>query len=130
MNKPGANHYKQMAIKTANRGQILIMLYEAAIQYIKRAIVAIESKDIPGKGMAIGKAHDIVNELLNTLDFEIGGQVAIDLERLYNFVTEQLIKSNVENTKEPLVHAQKTLETLLSAWREAVAQSNQGASRP
>jgi flagellar secretion chaperone FliS len=122
----GANQYKQMAIKTANRGQLLLMLYEAAIQNTKKAILAIDKKDLSAKGAAIGKAHDIINELLNTLDFEIGGNIALDLERLYNFMTEQLVKANIENSKESLQQVQKLLETLLSAWREAVDQVNKG----
>ncbi len=129
MNQSGANQYKQMAVKTANRGQVLIMLYEGAIQHVKRAILAIDKKDIAAKGVSIGKAHDIINELLNTLDFEVGGQVAIDLERLYNFITEQFVKANFENSKDPLVHVQKILETLLSGWKEAVEQVNKGIAK-
>jgi flagellar protein FliS len=120
----GANQYKQMAIKTANRGQLLIMLYEAAIQNVKKASLALDKKDIPTKGTCIGKAHDIINELLNTLDFEVGGNIARDLERLYNFMTEQLVKANFENSKEALISVQKLLETLLSAWKVAIDQVN------
>jgi flagellar protein FliS len=124
-NNFGANQYKQTAVKTANRGQIVIMLYEAAIQNVKKAAVAIDQKDIPGKGVAIGKAHDIINELLNTLDFEVGGNIAKDLERLYNFMTEQLVKANMEISKEPLQTVQKLLETLLEGWKGAVNQGGQ-----
>ena len=120
----GANQYKQTSIKTANRGQILIMLYEAAIQNVKKATVAIDNKNIAAKGTAIGKAHDILNELANTLDFEAGGKIARDLERLYTFITEQLVKANLENNKASLQHVQQLLETLLEGWRQAVEQVN------
>lgn len=122
--KYGANQYKQTQVATANRGQILIMLYEAAIQNVKKATIAIEKKDIPAKGMAIGKVHDIINELVNTLDFNVGGDIARELERLYNFITEQLVKANLENSKENLQTVQKLLETLLSGWRVAVEETN------
>src|SRR6266496_162960 len=122
----GANQYKQTSITTANRGQILIMLYEAAIQNVKKATMAIEKKDIPGKGVAIGKAHDIINELSNTLNFEVGGEIARDLERLYNYMTEQLVKANIESSIDALREVQKLMETLLSGWKEAVVQVNKG----
>jgi len=125
----GANQYKQMAIKTANRGQLLIMLYEAAIQNVKKATLAIDKKDLNAKGIAIGKAHDIINELLNTLDFEVGGNIALDLERLYNFMTEQLVKANIANSKEQLISVQKVMETLLEGWRHAVDQVNKGTAK-
>lgn len=123
----GANQYKQTAIKTANRGQLLLMLYEAAIQNIKKASSCIDKKDNNSKGIAIGKAHDIINELMNTLDFDIGGAIAKDLERLYAYMIEQLVKANIENNKEVLANVQGLLETLLSAWKEAVKQVNKGA---
>lgn len=122
----GANQYKRNAVTTANRGELLIMLYEACIRHVKKACLAIDRKDIPGKGLAIGKAHDIINELVTTLDFEVGGQIARDLERLYNFMIEQLVKANIENSKQPLEHVARLLETLLSGWREAVKQVNSG----
>ncbi len=120
----GANQYKQMAIKTATPQQLLIMLYEAAIQNVKKAQACIDAKDIAGKGKHICKTHDIINELTNSLNFEIGGDIARELERLYGFMTDQLIKANMENSKEKLQAVQKLLETLLSGWKVAVAQFN------
>lgn len=122
----GANRYRQTSIKTANRGQLLIMLYEAAILSVKKAAESIDRKDIAGKGAAILKAHDIVNELSNTLDFDAGGEIATNLERLYMYISEQLIRANIENKKEPLQQVCKLLETLLEGWRVAVEQVNRG----
>jgi len=129
MNNYGANHYKQMAIKTANRGQLLIMLYEAAIQNVKKASLAIEKKDLVAKGKSITKTHDIINELLNTLDFEVGGEIARNLESLYNFITEQLVKANIENSTEALSAVESTLSTLLSGWRIAVEEVSKGQQK-
>ncbi len=126
-NNYGANQYKVTAVTTANRGQLLIMLYEAAIKNVKKATESIQKKDLTAKGMAIGKAHDIINELMNTLDFNVGGKIAEDLERLYNFMAEQLIKANTENVSEPLQVTQKLLETLLDGWKGAVEQLGKGS---
>ncbi len=121
-----ATQYKEMAIKTASRGQILILLYEAVIQNVKKASACIEKKDLVGKGNAILKAHDILNELGSSLNHEVGGEIAAELERLYNFMIEQLVKANCENSKEALISVQKLLETLLGAWRVAVVQVEKG----
>jgi flagellar protein FliS len=129
MSNFGANQYKQTSVKTANRGQLLIMLYEAAIRHVKKAADAIDAKDIPTKCSSIGKVHDIVNELNNTLNFEVGGNIARDLERLYTFMAEQLVKANAQNAKEPLLAVQKLLQTLLDGWREAVDQVNKGVAK-
>ncbi len=128
-NPAGANQYKRTAVQTANPGQVLIMLYEAAIKYVKKASVCIDAKDIPGKGQNIGRVHDILNELTNTLNFEVGGKIAHDLEALYNFMIGQLVKANAENDKAALEVVQKNLETLLAGWRVAVEQVQQGQAK-
>jgi flagellar protein FliS len=131
----GANRYKQTAVTTANRGQLLLMLYEGAINNVKKASLAIEQGNLPEKGVAIGKAHDIINELNNSLDFNTGGDIARDLERLYHFMTEQLIKANMASSSNPagaredLRTVQKLLETLLDGWRGAVEQVNKGIAK-
>lgn len=127
MSNNGANAYKKTGIQTASRGQILIMLYEAAIQNVKKAAVCIEKKDLAGKGLLIGKTHDIITELTSTLNHEVGGDIARDLERLYNFIGEQLLKANMESSIERLQTVQKLLETLLSGWKGAVEQVQKGA---
>ena len=122
----GANAYKKAAVTTATPGQVLIMLYEAAIRYVKKAADCIDKKDYAGKGVAIGKVHDIINELNTSLNFEVGGEIARNLERLYNFMVEQLVQANSKNSKEHLMTVQKNLETLLEGWRGAVEKVNKG----
>ena len=105
------------------------MLYEGAINHVKKAQDCIDKKDTAGKGRHIVKAHDIINELTNTLDFEVGGDIARNLERLYNFTVEQLIKANIEGSKDKLQFVQKTLEDLLGAWRVAVVDAEKSAKQ-
>jgi flagellar protein FliS len=122
----GANAYKKAAVTTATPGQVLIMLYEAAIRYVKKAADCIDKKDNAGKGVAIGKVHDIINELNTSLNFEVGGDIARNLERLYNFMVDQLVQANAKNSKENLMNVQKNLETLLEGWRGAIEKVNKG----
>ena len=122
---PGYHQYKQQAVLTASRGKVLILLYEAAVQNVKKATLCLEKKDLNGKSTHILKTHDILNELTNSLDFDAGGDIARNLERLYNFMVEQLIQANLQNSKEALQMVLKLLETLLSGWRVAVEQAGQ-----
>jgi flagellar secretion chaperone FliS len=126
----GANQYKQTSILTASRTELLVMLYEAAIRNVKKATVCMEKGDIPGKGTYVGKTHDILNELVNSLDKKVGGKIAEDLEGLYNFMIAQLIKANIENKTEPLKSIEGLLMTLLEGWREAINNLNKGTAPP
>jgi flagellar protein FliS len=120
MNK--LNAYKQTAVTTATREQVMIMLYEGAIKYLRRASECCQNKDVAGKGAAVGKAHDIINELNNSLDFSIGGEVAKNLERLYAFMVEEITQGNLNNDPSKFDQARKLLETLLEGWKGAIAQ--------
>lgn len=118
--KSAAQKYKQASVQSASREKILLMLYEGCIRFMKQAIAAIDRKDIADRGMNIGRAFDIVNELNNTLNHEAGGDIAKNLEQLYMFVTEQLTKANATGQKKPLEDALKVMETLYSGWVEAI----------
>ncbi|MCC7442418.1 MAG: flagellar export chaperone FliS [Bdellovibrionales bacterium] len=125
-----ASQYKNTQILTASKPQILIMLYEAAIRHTRSAISALDRKDVAAKGMAIGKVHDIVNELNNSLDFQAGGEIAKDLERLYAYMAEQLLKANMENDKGPLEIVDKMLRNLLEGWKGAMANLAASGAKP
>jgi flagellar protein FliS len=119
------NAYRQTAVTTASREQLLIMLYEGAIKQLKRASECCQSKDLAGKGVAVGKAHDIINELSNSLDFKVGGEIAKNLEQLYAFMVEQIIQGNLNNDPTKFDAARKLLENLLEGWKGAIQQLKQ-----
>ncbi|NDG84053.1 MAG: flagellar export chaperone FliS [Proteobacteria bacterium] len=122
------NAYKQTSVTTASREQVLIMLYEAAIKHLKKASECCQTKDLAAKGVAVGKAHDIINELSNTLDFKVGGDIAKNLERLYAFMVEQIVQGNLHNDPAKFDTARKLLENLLEGWKGAIEQLKQAKS--
>lgn len=124
--KSAANKYRAQSVQSATPEKILLMLYEGAIRFMKQAMIAIDKKDIAERGVNIGRAFDIVNELNNTLNHEVGGEIAKNLEQLYMFVSEQLTKANATGKREPLEDGVKVLETLYSGWQEAVEKIKRG----
>lgn len=120
--KSAHQKYKTTSIQSASREKILLLLYEGAIRFMKQALLAIDKKDIAERGMNIGRAFDIVNELNNTLNHEAGGDISKNLEQLYMFITDQLTKCNATGQKQPLEEALKIMETLYSGWVSAIEQ--------
>ena len=116
----GLGAYKKTSVQTASKEQILLMLYQAAIKNCKHAIEAIEKKEIAKKGEYIGKLQDIVIELNNSLDFEVGGDIAKELSSLYDYVLFASTQANIKITKEPLEGCLNVLNTLYAGWSEAV----------
>ncbi len=116
----GLGAYKKTSVETASKEQILLMLYQAAIKNCKKAIEAIDQKNISKKGEYIGKMQDIVVELSNSLDFEVGGDVAKELASLYDYILYSSTQANIKIEKAPLEGCLKVLNTLYDGWTEAI----------
>lgn len=112
--------YKKTSIESASREKILLLMYEGAIRFVKLAINAIEKNNIADKGTYIGRAYDVIMELNNTLDHEVGGELAQNLESLYIFMTDNLTKANINNDKKSLEDVLNILLTLHEGWKQAV----------
>ncbi len=124
--KNGYQKYKNTAVTSASKEKILLMLYEGAIKFTKRAIKACEEKNIAERGLNIGRACDIVMELNNTLDHKIGGEISSNLERLYIFITDQLTKANITGDPMYLHDSLKIMETLNEGWVQAIEKIKKG----
>ena len=64
--------------------------------------------------------QDIVIELNNSLDFEVGGDIAKELSALYDYILHSSTQANIKISKEPLESCLKVLNTLYDGWAEAI----------
>ena len=116
----GLGAYRKTSVHTATKEQILLMLYQAAIKSCKKAIEAINENNIARKGEHIGKLQDIIIELNNSLDFEVGEDVAKELSALYDYILYASTQANIKIEKAPLEGCLNVLETLYKGWTEAI----------
>jgi flagellar protein FliS len=129
MNNPYGN-YKKTQVSTASKEKILLMLYEGAIKFSKKAKIALQNNDVADKGIMLGRAMDIIFELKNTLDFEVGGELAIQLEQLYMFMVDELTNANLNNDEAAVQNVIEILENLYSGWREAIVKEQAAKQNP
>ncbi|MBT3979871.1 MAG: flagellar export chaperone FliS [Bacteriovoracaceae bacterium] len=116
----GLGAYKKTSVHTSSKEQILLMLYQAAIKHCKLAMQAIDEKNLAQKGEAIGKLQDIVIELNNSLDHEVGGKIAEELSALYDYVLHASTQANIDIEKAPLEGCLSVLTTLYDGWKDAI----------
>jgi flagellar protein FliS len=112
------NTYQKTAVETADPLQLIIMCYDAAIRDLEEARDMHERHDMDATYRKIRHAQDIVTELLVGLDYERGGDIARNLNRLYNFILRQLIGINSRGDTMIYGHLIKILCELRSAWEE------------
>ena len=123
--------YQQTQILTSSGAQIIVLLYDAAIQSIESAKASIDSQNLKEKGRMIGKAISIVGELNSVLDFQRGGDIAPQLNRLYEYILTELVTANARNSSRHLDGPLRCLTTLREGWREVTVQQQHavGAAR-
>jgi flagellar protein FliS len=112
--------YKQNQIATADPGKILLLLYEGVIDALKRATQHLAAGNMAEKGICILQAHDIITQFVVSLDYEIGGELAYNLETLYRYMLDQMLRANVKNDPGPLGEVISLLSTLKDGWESAV----------
>ena len=88
-----------------------------------------EAKNFSEKGLLLGKAQDIINELSNSLNHSIGGDLSRQLDALYAHVFAETTKANIENDPTKLAHCIKVMETLYEGWKEAVEKLKSGEKK-
>lgn len=113
--------YKKNQFYTADKGTLLLMLYQGAMDFLQRAKGHLENGQIAEKGIYLSKAHAIIAELLSSLDFTVGGDLARSLEALYRFMMEQLMEAHLGNDAKPIDDVLSLLRTLKEGWEGAVA---------
>lgn len=116
----GLQAYRRNEVMTASKETILLLLYEGVIRFCKGGLEAIEQNRIEERSKALLRAQDIVNELRCTLNFKVGGELANDLERIYDYVNERLIYANINNDAASVREALNILEPLYVTWQQAV----------
>jgi len=115
-----ARAYLATQVETTTQGELLIMLYEAAIKFLKRAKVEIDNKDYAKKGIYISKALAIVHELAESLNKEKGGDITPKLAALYQFCNSQLVKANIRMDKKRIDTVIQILDGICSAYAQIV----------
>ncbi len=118
--KNAYNQYKTIQITTVDRGRLLLMMYEGAIKFLKQAKSGIEEGDIVKFCRFLSKGQAIIAELMNTLDFEKGGEIAKDLDRLYDFMIFYLTEANLYRDPKRVAKVISLIETIYSAYKEII----------
>ncbi len=111
-----SNVYHRTAIQTSDPLQLIIMCYDGAINDLRQAKELHERSEMNEAYQRIRHAQDIITELLVGLDYERGGNIARNLNRLYNFVLRQLIGINSRGDTSIYDDLVRILANLKDGW--------------
>jgi flagellar secretion chaperone FliS len=115
----GYQAYHHNAVATAAPEQLVVMLFDGALRFSRRAVAAYEAGQRPQATQAISRVTSIVNELNATLDLEAGGEIARNLRSIYGFVNRHLVEAVREADPNRVMQAAQLLAELREAFSEA-----------
>lgn len=108
----------QTSIMDADPHRLIQLLFDGAMQNMSAARGFIERNDIENRNARINKAIEIVGGMRSFLDKEKGGEVAVNLERLYEYIEYRLFLANMQNSGEFVDECIGLLKQVKTAWDE------------
>ena len=122
--------YAQTQNETASKERLMVLLFEAALRHMRRAVVSLEGGRAAEASPALNRAGDIVAELLGTLDHSRAPELCRQLSDVYIFVADRLIAAG--GTKNPVAvrEAERVFAPIADAFSKAVAQLQCQAPQP
>jgi len=111
--------YVQQEILTASKEKLLLITYDIAIGSCKKAIKAMEEGKHDHSNSLLQTAQKAIRELQFSLRPEKAGEFADAMNRLYDYMFNQLVQANLEKDPEKVRYVQSILEDLMESWQEA-----------
>jgi flagellar protein FliS len=105
--------------------QVIQLMLDAVMSRVTEATGHMERGEVAAKGEKIGKALGIIEALMLGLDKELGGDLAANLERLYDYSARTLLKANLENRVDLLKEVLSLLREIKLGW-DGIAEVAKG----
>ncbi|WP_333969570.1 flagellar export chaperone FliS [Alteromonas mediterranea] len=124
-------HYQREALKTrlasADPFEVTQMLMEGALESMKVAKINIQNNDLENKSKFIAKATSIIDTLRLSLNHDVGGELSSNLESLYLYMSDSLLKSSINNDIAKIEEVIELLSNIKVAWDQIPELDRQSA---
>ncbi len=110
--------YRHNQVTTAGPHQLLLMLFDGALRFVRQAGEALDRRDYSAANSCLGRAQQIIAELMGSLDFK-QGKLPDNLFKIYEYLHFRLTEANINKSREPLQEVQRMLSELRESWAQA-----------
>lgn len=117
MDRTGYDKYREMQIKTASQGSLILMLYDGAIRFIRYALEGMKERKFDAVNNNLIKAQNIVLELMMSLNLNTG-DIAASLQSIYDFLYRHLIQANIKKDEKIMMECLDMLVELREMWNQ------------
>ena len=124
----GLKGYKEMSILSAKPEQLILMLYDGALRFLRQAIKSLEENELETAHNNFIRTQNILTELIASLNFEKGGEIAFNLFRIYEFMHYTLVQANVKKEPEPARQIYDQIKKLRESWASALKNQHNSSA--
>jgi len=117
--------YQNTQVQTSNQKQMIVMLFDGMERFMSRSIKAIEENDIEVAHTNLHRTGQILLELMSTLREDKGGEIAVNLKRLYLFCYERIVIANLKKDVQMIREVKEIMGNLAEGWKY-VGRKNAG----
>ncbi|HEY4094195.1 MAG TPA: flagellar export chaperone FliS [Baekduia sp.] len=114
--------YRNSAVLTATPEQLVVMLYDGAVRFLRQAEVAMREGAWLHSFEKLGRGEDIIDELLATLNMD-AGEISVRLQAIYVFCKRTLIEARIQRDSEKIGQVAALLASLREAWAKLAEQA-------
>jgi flagellar secretion chaperone FliS len=107
--------YRQNSVLSASPEQLVLMLYDGALRFLRQAAVAMREADVTNANGRLRRAEAILDELRVTLD-PSAGELAERLDAIYVFCRQLLVQAQLEQDPSRIEAAVDLIGELRDAW--------------
>jgi flagellar protein FliS len=130
-----ARAYRANSVLTASPGQLVLLLYDGALNALAIARTAFDrpAKDISRFEVInrqLAKARSIIAELQGRLDFQAGPEFAEIMHRLYDYYNRRLLEANMRKQVEPIIEVENLLTQIRNTWAEMLLKGTSDVEEP
>jgi flagellar protein FliS len=118
----GADVYRRTNVHTRSPLELVVMLYDGALQSLGEASAAMTRNDAAARATAVSKVLAILTELQGTLNIKDGGAIAEELDRLYTYSINRLLDVTTKRDAKALDDIVRVLTPLRDAWSQVAQQ--------
>ena len=111
------NAYTRVDVETASQGKLIIMLFNGAIKRAEEARRQLENGNRENVHANLIKSQDIIAELRGALNMK-AGDIAQNLDRIYEYIQHLLITANMKKVPEPIEQSVNLMTEMRDTWQE------------
>src|ERR1044071_6272827 len=112
--------YETVQATTADPARLTLLLFDGAARFLRQAKEGLDRGEPGAFAYPLSRAHAIIAELAGSLDYDTGGELALNLVRLYDFMLRHLTEGLVAKSGSHVSRVLGLLQEIRAGFEQAI----------